>query len=305
MIGTLGDLVEDIAVRIAGPVNLASDTNADIRRRRGGSAANTAVAVARAGQASRFIGQVGADPIGAALLGELADAGVELAVRRGGRTGAIIVLVDHFGERTMLTDRGACADLVDPDRAWLDGLAVLHVPAYSLFGGALAATAATLIEWAHDRNIVVSIDLSSVALINEVGTDVVRSLIATVRPEVLLCNEAEAAAIGGVAVVRTLASRVAVVKQGAAPALVVLPTGDACEVPVPVLDGVADTTGAGDAFAAGFLITLASGADASEAARAGHRSSRAAIIAASQLPTTSTTRTLTSRHAIDSSSSAE
>lgn len=49
MIGTLGDLVEDIAVRLQGPLNVASDTEAHIRRRRGGSAANTAVAVARAG----------------------------------------------------------------------------------------------------------------------------------------------------------------------------------------------------------------------------------------------------------------
>src|SRR5690606_4920446 len=128
---------EDIAVRLAGPINVASDTRATIRRRRGGSAANAAVAVVRAGGAARFIGQVGDDPIGTALLATLEADGVDLAVRRAGHTGTIVVLLDHRGERTMLTDRGASPDLADPDPAWLDGLSVLHVPVYSLVEGAL------------------------------------------------------------------------------------------------------------------------------------------------------------------------
>jgi sugar/nucleoside kinase (ribokinase family) len=160
MIGTVGDLVEDIAVRLDGPVNLASDTSAIIRRRRGGSAANMAVSVARHGGAARFIGQIGDDAIGTVLVEALQADGVEVVVRRGGRTGTIVVLVDAAGERTMLTDRGACADLADPDPAWLDGLSVLHVPMYSFTGGALATTAATLVGWARERSILVSVDLS-------------------------------------------------------------------------------------------------------------------------------------------------
>lgn len=291
MIGTLGDLVEDIAVHLSGPVNLASDTAATIERRRGGSAANTAVAVARAGAPARFIGQVGDDPIGGALLAVMASEGVNLAVRQQGRTGTIVVLVDHLGERTMLTDRGACADLTDPDPAWLDGLAVLHVPAYSLVGGLMADTAARLIGWARDRGIVVSIDASSVAVIEAFGPVAMRDLLTEIGPDVLMCNELEAAALGGAASLESLARRVTVVKNGASPVLVSAPGSGhngsgyngsfTVEVPVPVLAGVLDTTGAGDAFAAGFLVAYSVGATPTDSAVAGHRAARAAIVAVS------------------------
>ncbi len=51
MIVTLGDLVEDVVVELGGPVNVASDTDASIERRRGGSAANVAAVVGGLGLA--------------------------------------------------------------------------------------------------------------------------------------------------------------------------------------------------------------------------------------------------------------
>jgi sugar/nucleoside kinase (ribokinase family) len=287
MIGTVGDLVEDIAVRLDGPVNLASDTPAIIRRRRGGSAANMAVSVARHGGAARFIGQIGDDAIGEVMVAALRAEGVDVVVRRGGRTGTIVVLVDAAGERTMLTDRGACADLDDPDPAWLDGLRALHVPMYSFTGGALADTAATLVAWAHERSVVVSVDLSSVALIESMGAAAMRALLDRLRPDVVLANELEAAAFGGLDAMAAVAD-IAVVKQGARPALVhrrVEVDGGAVwvEVAVPTVPVVRDTTGAGDAFAAGFLGALLAGVEPTEAARAGHRAAAAAIAAVSSL----------------------
>jgi sugar/nucleoside kinase (ribokinase family) len=78
-----------------------------------------------------------------------------------------------------------------------------------------------------------------------------------------------------------IATAATVVKQGPDPALVSVPGEGVVEVPVPALPGVTDTTGAGDAFAAGFLLAVAGGAFAAEAAAAGHRTARAAITAVS------------------------
>ena len=103
----VGDLVEDIVVWLAGAPGEGTDTEARVFRRRGGSAANVAALCAANGTPARFVGHVGADDLGDRLLATLSASGVDVRVRRGGRTGTIVVLVAPGGERTMLTDRGA------------------------------------------------------------------------------------------------------------------------------------------------------------------------------------------------------
>jgi len=264
MLATLGDLLEDVVVHLSGPINRASDTHARIERRRGGSAANVAETAAVLGHRARYLGQVGSDPIGAALIEDLGGSGVDVAsVRRGGRSGTIIVLVDESGERTMLTDRGACLDLCDPDPVWLDGITTLHVPFYSLTDDPLAATAVTLIGWAHQREIVVSIDLSSSALIEEITARRVIEQIEALRPDVVFANHDEAAALG---LAGPLAGAVTVIKNGGEPVVAHLDR-EQITVPVPVIGHVTDTTGAGDAFAAGYLTSA--GTNVSAAIEAG------------------------------------
>jgi sugar/nucleoside kinase (ribokinase family) len=281
MIGAVGDLVEDITVRLGSIVNIASDTGAVIRRRRGGSAANAAVAVARLGWPARFIGQVGDDAVGTMLTDALTRAGVDARVRRGGRSGTIVVLIDEAGERTFLTDRGACTLLDEPDAAWLEGLSVLHVPLYSLVGQPLASTTHTLIGWAHDRGVAVSVDASSAAVIAERGVTATIAELQAVAPDVFLCNELEAHALGGVHALRGIARGATIVKRGSNPTTVLHTGGLSFDVAVERLAGVVDTTGAGDAFAAGFLVAWTDGADLQTAVVRGHVCAGDAIMLAS------------------------
>jgi len=270
-LASLGDLVEDVVVRLDGPIQHGADTLATIATRRGGSAANVAVRAAQLGACSRFLGRVGTDAIGTALIDELSAEGVDMsAVQRGGSTGTIVALVDPDGERSMLTDRRACVDLTSPDPVWLDGVDILHVPFYSLVLAPLADSARTLIEWSHDRGIAISIDASSASLIEQFGVDRTLALLRRLAPDVLLANEDEGRVLR---LHSTLDHALTVIKRGPRPALLHLPDGTGVEVPAIAVERIVDTTGAGDAFAAGFLAHPAGAvADPIGACGAGHAS---------------------------------
>ena len=283
VLGAVGDLVEDVVVLLHESLHVASDTPSTVTRRRGGSAANVVEAARRAGGRARFIGQVGDDAVGSWLVRELEELGAEVAVRTGGRTGTVVVLVDSTGERSMLPDRAAATALDRPEHSWLDGLHTLHVPFYSLVGEPLATTVRTLAMWAHERGIAVSVDASSVSVLEHVGVETSLDLMASLAPEVVLANELEAATLGDGLTPARLGATVVVVKHGADPAEVRLADGTTRTVPAIAVPGVRDTTGAGDGFAAGFLIEWAASHDAVAATRHGHDVAAAAVRRASGL----------------------
>jgi sugar/nucleoside kinase (ribokinase family) len=268
----VGDLVEDVVVWLAGPPGVGTDVSARVFHRRGGSAANVAALCAANGTPSRFVGQVGDDALGDRLIAELCAAGVDVRVERGSagsRTGTVVVLVAPDGERTMLTDRGAALDLAVVDDSWLDGVDVLHLPSYSLTAGRLAETAIELARRAKARRALLSVDASSIATLEEFGCGRFLDLLADVEPDVLLMNAAEAEMLSvsdrapkGVAL--------SVVHRGRESATAMGTHGPIADVaPLPMREA-ADTTGAGDAFAAGFLPALRDGAPVASAMAAGH-----------------------------------
>jgi sugar/nucleoside kinase (ribokinase family) len=299
-----GDINLDIIVLHREEVALGSDSRARIVPSPGGSAANVALWAARLGAEVGFFGQVGDDPVGRQLRAGLASEGVavepptgSLLLAPGAPTGIIIVNVQG-GERSMMTDRGANltvpAGLV-PEEA-LAATDWFHLTGYSLFEPGPREAALNALALCRRLGRPFSVDPSSYRLLREHGPD--RFLADIQGAAALFPNHDEALELTGLADPReaapALADRlergrskasepvVVVVKLGAAGCLVAAagrveavpaaPTGRRGEA-----GAREDPTGAGDAFAAGFLRDyLSAGARASYAVRAARAGAGAA-----------------------------
>ena len=264
-----GDVMADVVVALAGPVAHGSDTPARIAHRGGGAAANLAVWLARAGAPVHLIGRVGDDAAGRGVAEELAAAGVAgaLQVDPALATGTCVVLVEPGGERSMLPDAGANAALAAvPLPA---GATHLHVAGYALLHPGSRPAALALLAAAREAGLPVSVDPSSAAPLARAPAFL--EWVASVT--LLLPNRAETAVLAGTddpeAAARALTAhaREVVVKLGAEGAL--WTDGEAvARVPAPRV-AAADSTGAGDAFAAGLLAARRRGAGPEEALAAG------------------------------------
>jgi sugar/nucleoside kinase (ribokinase family) len=170
------------------------------------------------------------------------------------------VLVGPGGERSFVPDRGAADALAPADlrSAWFDGMQALHLPAYSLLGEPLGAAGRRAIELARAAGSIVSVDLASVGPLMARGRRAARELITSSAPDILFATTAEAdALLGGGPVERLLdVAGIAVIKRGAKGATVLARSGSEglrFEVATAPIEAV-DSTGAGDAFDAGFLV---------------------------------------------------
>jgi sugar/nucleoside kinase (ribokinase family) len=238
---TLGDLLLDVVVRLGGPIAEDTDTYGRTRVGPGGQAANVAAWAAALGGHARFIGKRAEDSAGVMLADELRRRGVELAgpVEEAG-TGTVVSVATPDGKRTMLTDRGIAPELApgELDPSWLEGCQWLHLAGYSLARSPIRDAALGAAELAPR----VSVDLSSTAAIQAAGVEEFRALLDRIRPQAVFANEDEAALVG------EIEAETVVVKRGAGGIVV---NGKDFEAKAAE---VVDTTGAGDALAAGFLI---------------------------------------------------
>jgi sugar/nucleoside kinase (ribokinase family) len=274
----VGDVMTDIIVRPHGPLVPGSDRAATIRQSPGGSGANQAAWLGFLGAKVAFAGRVGAGDV-ATQSDLLRRHGVapHLAGDADLPTGLLVTLLAPDGERSFLTDRGANTTLcrADLQHALLDGARLLHVSGYSLFSEGPRDAVRDYIAEAARRGLTVTADAGSAGFIAEVGAS--RFLDWTRGVEKLFANADEAATLaGGDDPITRLARlyRTVVVKRGAAGA-VAASRGEYAEASADAIDAT-DTTGAGDAFLAGYLIAHLAGADLSGCLAAGVRHGTAA-----------------------------
>jgi ribokinase len=273
----LGDLMTDVVALASGPMSRGSDTRARVRFGGGGSAANTAAWLAATGVPGAFVGRAGDDLLGRAAVAELRDLGVDVHVGLDPKrtTGACVVVVTPDGERSMFPDAGANAGLAPehlPAQLFVAGHH-LHLSGYALLTEGSRAAALAALDLARTAGMTISVDPASVNPLRAVGVERVMAWLDGV--DLLLANEDEACLLAGLAdplaAGRALTQRFpeVVVKLGGdgaawcgrdAGAPVVVPA-----VPVDVVD----TTGAGDAFAAGFLPADLAGAAPADALTSG------------------------------------
>jgi ribokinase len=258
----LGDLALDVVLAPSRPLEHGTDVPGIVRLHQGGSAANTARWLARLGAQATLVCAVGRDAPGHALMAALRGDGVIVRAARpaGARTARIGMVVDALGERSFVADRGA-ADLLAPADlrpGWFRGAGVLHLPAYSLLGSPLGEAATRAIALARDAGAAVSVDLASAAPLLAAGRQSAHRLVGDVGADLLFTNAAEAEAFCGTAELDGLLAfaSVVIIKRGAAGATILARSrvGHARRVDVAARAiHTADTTGAGDAFDAGFL----------------------------------------------------
>ena len=272
----VGDAMIDLVAVLPRPLVAGSDTPAEIRVAHGGSAANTAAWLAFIGTPSAFVGRVGADSLGRDFVHGLIAAGVSVqaAVDQDRPTGSCIVLVAPDGERTMVPSAGANAALseADVDAIQFSDVDRLHLSAYPLLRPSTRAVAIRALQRAASAGVQVSVDVASAAPLATVGAEAFLALLQ--HDVLLLANAAEAAVLADTGDASLAAARLStrfgqvVIKCGGLGAVLGI-AGTATKIAGSAA-AVVDSTGAGDAFAAGLLAALMSGQALDEAAAQGN-----------------------------------
>jgi ribokinase len=264
----VGDVMTDVLAAFDGPLVPAGDTPASIALRPGGSGANTAAWLGHLRVPTVFVGCVGQDAFGRDAARALREARVtpRLAMAGAAATGTVIVLVDAAGERTMLPDSGANAELAPghlPGDAFLPG-GHLHLSGYTLLRPSTRPAAIAALAAAREAGMTTSLDAVSAAPLADAGGESFRHLArgvgtALVTPDEaeVLCGSREPEAV---AVALLPGFGEVVLKLGPDGAEWRGPGGGVARAAAAVPPGpVVDTTGAGDAFAAGWLAARRAG----------------------------------------------
>jgi sugar/nucleoside kinase (ribokinase family) len=240
LICTIGDLILDVVVLPKAPLARDGDTPATIRLTGGGQAANVAAWANALGARSRLICARGTDQAAQIAAADLQGRGIEICGPVITGAGGVVVSTREVdGARTMVSDPGVAGGLnaAGLDSSWVSSADVVHVSGYCLLRDQAAEAAITAARLARR----VTVDLASAHDIELFGAERFTALVRELRPDLVFANEAERAAVPNL-------ETNWVIKLGARGAI--FPEGHFAAAPVEALD----TTGAGDALAAGYLV---------------------------------------------------
>lgn len=227
--------------------------------RLGGSAANTALALACCGIETAIIGRVGADPLGMRLLADLCAGGVDVSLVQtdaNATTGTVFIVVTPNGERTMFGFRGANVylDLESVSQLWLRDARHFHLSGYALLESPQREVALWVLEAARCSGLSISLDAGLVTLIQQ--NHLVRSLLPNI--DLFLPSLDEAELLTGT---RDATMAIIQLQERGAKAVALKLGKEGCMIgaeediflaPAFAVE-VHDTTGAGDAFNAGLI----------------------------------------------------
>ncbi|NJC40820.1 sugar/nucleoside kinase (ribokinase family) [Brevundimonas alba] len=247
----------------------------------GGSAGNTVAGVGSFGGRAAYIGKVADDQLGGVFSHDIRAAGVhfETAPLRNGAasglaTGVCMINVTPDGQRTMCTFLGAANQLeaADIDAALIGASAIVYLEGYLFDPAPARAAFEAAAAAAHAAGRKVAITLSDSFVVHRWRAELLAFIEASA--DIVLANEAELTALFETddfdAAAARLASivEVAAVTRGAEGSVVLSGDEQVAVAAFPV-DKVVDTTGAGDQYAAGFLLGLSRGLTLEEAGRLG------------------------------------
>jgi adenosine kinase len=244
----------------------------------GGSAANTIVGVASFGARAAFVGKVKDDELGRAFAHDIRAANVAFDTRPAGSgpsTARCYIMVTPDGERTMNTYLGAAQDLNpgDIDEAQVASAAVTYLEGYLWDPPKAKEAFIKAADIAHKAGRKVALTLSDAFCVDRYRAEFL-GLIRNGTVDIVFANERELHSLyetgdfdSAVKALRAEA-RLAVVTRSEKGCVVVSRQAVEAVAAEPV-ERVADVTGAGDLFAAGFLVGLSRGKDHRTSARLG------------------------------------
>src|SRR5262245_1082216 len=244
----------------------------------GGSAANTIVGVANLGARAAFIGKVKDDELGRTFTHDIRAAGVAFntpPASDGPSTARCYVLVTPDGERTMNTYLGAAQDLHpnDVDADAVAGSAITYLEGYLWDPPKAKEAFLKAAKIAHGAGRKVALTLSDAFCVGRYRDEFL-NLIRTRTVDILFANERELQSLyqtedfdAALAALRK-DTKLGVVTRSEK-GCVVIEGGQTEAVPAAPINKLVDATGAGDLFAAGFLVGHARGADHRSSARLG------------------------------------